>query len=154
MKKKISSALSLFIIIAFIAWQWVDQKGTHNNTDLVVPEISNKRLDNSQLLAAYKNRVAKVQVKGSGVIVKVLKDDLEGIRHQRLIVKVNNNQTLLIAHNIDLASRIPNPKIGDVVEFYGEYVWNNKGGVLHWTHKDPRKRHIDGWLKYGGRLYQ
>lgn len=154
MKKKVSSALSLLIIVIAIVWQWGGQKVSPISAETSSQRIQLPGLDNTQLLAAYKNRVAKAQIKGSGLIVKVLKDDLEGSRHQRLIVKVNENQTLLIAHNIDLAPRIPNPKIGSVVAFYGEYIWNKKGGVLHWTHKDPRKKHEDGWLQYNGRIYQ
>ena len=153
MKKKISLALSLLIVVLIIAWQWIGQKNSYSPSATILSRSSDQ-LDNTQLLVAYKNRVAREQIKGSGVIVKALKDDLEGVRHQRLVIKVNNNQTILIAHNIDLADRIPSPKIGSIIEFYGEYVWNNKGGVIHWTHKDPRKRHINGWLRYDGVLYQ
>ncbi|MBW1636133.1 MAG: DUF3465 domain-containing protein, partial [Deltaproteobacteria bacterium] len=62
--------------------------------------------------------------------------------------------TLLIAHNIDLAPRINSLKEGDTIEFYGEYEWNPKGGIIHWTHHDPGKRHPDGWLRYKNRIYQ
>ena len=61
---------------------------------------------------------------------------------------------MLIAHNIDLAPKIEGLKKGDKVEFYGEYEHNQKGGVIHWTHHDPQGKHIDGWLKYQGRMYQ
>jgi hypothetical protein len=40
------------------------------------------------------------------------------------------------------------------VEFFGEYEWNAKGGVVHWTHHDPQGLHENGWLKHQGRLYQ
>ncbi len=65
-----------------------------------------------------------------------------------------SGQTILIAHNIDLAPRINSVSKGDSVEFYGEYEWNKKGGVVHWTHKDPHGNHIGGWLKHNGKMYQ
>jgi hypothetical protein len=40
-----------------------------------------------------------------------------------------------------------------MISFYGEYEWNNKGGVIHWTHHDPRGSHPDGWLLYDNRKY-
>ena len=110
--------------------------------------------DAANLAAAYENRVSNLQVEGSGVVEKVLKDDLEGSRHQRIILRISDNQTVLIAHNIDLAPRVENISKGDRLEFFGEYEWNNKGGVIHWTHRDPAKRHVDGWLKYKGKVYQ
>jgi len=44
--------------------------------------------------------------------------------------------------------------MGDSVGFYGEYEWNSKGGVIHWTHLDPSGQHIAGWLKHDGKTYQ
>ncbi|WP_162808481.1 DUF3465 domain-containing protein, partial [Vibrio cholerae] len=102
------------------------------------------------LQQAYLSQQSDLQVQGFGQVSKVLPDDNDGSRHQKFILKLNSGQTLLVAHNIDLAPRIPNLKVGDSVEFYGEYEWNKKGGVLHWTHKDPQNRHAHGWLKHNG----
>ncbi len=103
---------------------------------------------------AYRNRQSDLQVRGEGVVTKVLADDLRGSRHQRFIIKLESGQTLLVSHNIDLAPRIENLRTGDTVEFYGEYDWNAKGGVIHWTHHDPNGRHVGGWLKHQGKTYR
>lgn len=94
------------------------------------------------------------QSRGTGVVTRILPDDIDGSRHQRFILEVGSGRTLLIAHNIDLAPRLKGLEVGDTVEFYGEYEWNDKGGVIHWTHHDPNGRHVGGWLKYRGHTYQ
>jgi hypothetical protein len=103
---------------------------------------------------AYKNQESNVQVKGSGKVIRILKDDNQGSRHQKFILKLKSGKTILIAHNIDLAPRINSISTADTVQFFGEYEWNKKGGVVHWTHRDPNRRHINGWLKHKGRVYQ
>ena len=94
------------------------------------------------------------QVRGSGIVVSVLADDNQGSRHQRFILELSSGQTLLVSHNIDLAPRIDSLRAGDTVEFFGEYEWNDRGGVIHWTHRDPAGRHPDGWLQHEGATYQ
>jgi hypothetical protein len=117
------------------------------------PTAAEERSD--EILArAYRERSSNLQVEGRGEVVKVLADDHEGSRHQRFLLRLRSGQTLLIAHNIDLAPRIPAVKERDLVSFYGEYEWNAKGGVIHWTHRDPAGRHVAGWLKHRGRTYQ
>ena len=106
------------------------------------------------LASAYKNQQSGVQVGGSGQVIRLLPDDNTGSRHQKFILKLASGQTLLISHNIDLAPRIQTIKVGDKIEFYGEYEWNAKGGVVHWTHDDPKRQHPDGWLKHNGREYK
>jgi len=94
------------------------------------------------------------QVRGSGKVWKILSDDNEGSRHQRFIVELPSGRTLLVAHNIDLAPRVRSLKVGDTVSFYGEYEWNDRGGVIHWTHHDPRGSHVGGWVEHKGRRYE
>jgi cold shock CspA family protein len=103
---------------------------------------------------AFANRQSNIQVSGQGIVAKLLPDDNDGSRHQRFILRLASGQTLLVAHNIDIAPRINSLGEGDAVEFYGQYEWNEKGGVLHWTHRDPQGSHVDGWLRYQGRKYQ
>jgi len=97
---------------------------------------------------------SNTQVQGAGVVSRILPDDNDGSRHQRFILRLQSGQTLLVAHNIDLAPRIDDLKEGDTVEYSGEYAWNSKGGVVHWTHRDPSGQHVAGWLKHDGRVFQ
>jgi hypothetical protein len=106
------------------------------------------------LASAYRNRQSHVEVCGRGVVAKVLRDDTEGVRHQRFIVRLPPGQTVLVAYNLDLAPRIDGLRPGTPIEFAGEYEWNRQGGVVHWTHRDPAGRHPAGWIRYEGRLYQ
>ena len=110
--------------------------------------------DVNEIASAYATQTSDLQVSSSGTVVKLLPDDNKGSRHQRFILKLSNNQTVLVAHNIDLAPKITSLRRGDFVEFNGEYEWNNKGGVIHWTHHDPAGRHQDGWLKHNGSIYE
>ncbi len=119
------------------------------------PGLSGSIRGSEQLLErAFENRSSDFQVEGEGKVIRVLRDDLKGSRHQRFIVRLSSGQTLLISHNIDLAPRISSLRVGDSVVFHGEYEWNPKGGVIHWTHHDPAGRHIGGWIKHQGKTYQ
>jgi hypothetical protein len=93
-------------------------------------------------------------VKGDGVFQRMLADDNDGSRHQRFVIALASGQTLLIAHNIDLAPRVEGLREGDKVSFSGEYQWNPTGGVIHWTHRDPNGHHPAGWIKHNGKTYQ
>ncbi len=104
--------------------------------------------------SAFASRASSVQVAGQGTVVKLLKDDNQGSRHQRFIVRLKSGRTLLVSHNIDLAPRIESLRTGDTLAFYGEYEWSSKGGVIHWTHHDPQGRHPAGWIKHGEQTYQ
>jgi len=110
--------------------------------------------DDSQIGRAFKDGTSNVQVEGEGAVTRLLADDLAGSRHQRFIVSLASGQTVLIVHNIDLAPRIDGLQTGDSVRFYGEYMWNEQGGMIHWTHHDPHGSHVAGWLKHNGRTYQ
>ena len=88
----------------------------------------------SRLQTAFERRESDFQIEGRGVVAKVLPDDNKGLRHQRFILRLNSGQTVLVAHNIDLAPKIRGLKKGDEVAFYGEYEWS--------------------WLKHEGEVYR
>lgn len=103
---------------------------------------------------AFENRLNNIQVEGEGKVIKTLPEDTKGSRHQLFLLQLKSGHTLLLSHNISLAPRIETIKEGDAVRFFGEYKWNEKGGVIHWTHHDPRHKHIAGWVSHDGKLYQ
>ena len=108
---------------------------------------------NASIEQAFASKLSDVQVTGTGVVIKLLPDDNKGAKHQKFLVKINTKQTLLFAHNIDLAPRIP-LQVGDTISFNGEYVYNPKGGVMHWTHHAPKGDHEGGWVIHNNQKYQ
>lgn len=98
--------------------------------------------------------LATGEISGTGTVTRILPDDTKEARHQRFIVRLASGQTLLVTHNIDIAPRVSPLKVGDTVEYQGEYAWNDKGGVVHWTHHDPSGRHRAGWLRHDGQTFQ
>ena len=103
---------------------------------------------------AFENHKSDFQIQGEGTVTRILSDDLDGSRHQRFILQISPKLTVLVAHNIDIAPRVQGLIVNSTVEFYGEYEWNDLGGVIHWTHHDPEGYHIDGWLKHNEITYQ
>jgi len=148
----------LILIAAALAATYL---GVVNNVPIapatapLVPPVSSLLVAPNTILAgAIANRESGVLVQGGGTVAKVLPDDNNGSRHQRFILRLSTGQTLLIAHNIDLAPRVASLQAGDQVEFSGVFEWNDRGGVVHWTHHDPSGRHVPGWLRHAGQTYQ
>ena len=145
----------IIILAAILAfYQWSVETGNAPAYIQSALESNNDGAEGDDVANAYASRNSDVQVVGEGEVVKLLNDDNEGSRHQKFILRLPSGKTVLIAHNIDLAPRINAIAKGDKVSFYGEYEWNNRGGVVHWTHRDPNGRHIGGWLKHQGKTYQ
>ena len=150
MKKLLLVAAVLFAGYTFFSSQ---NGSTLNEVPSSISEQSTGKSD-AVIANAFSNHKSNLQVSGQGVVTRLLPDDNSGSRHQKFILKLSSGQTLLVAHNIDLAPRISSLREGDSVQFYGEYEWNEKGGVLHWTHRDPNGSHVAGWLQHQGQWYQ
>ena len=111
-------------------------------------------LDDSSVVRLYEEKRSGEMVEGVGIVERVLRDDEDGSRHQRFIVRLGSGLTLLVSHNIDLAPRVANLEPGDDVLFRGQYEWNDQGGVIHWTHDDPEGRRHGGWMEHEGVTYR
>ena len=135
-------------------------RGTSNalsivSNDLVGYESSTPSLvGDGGIGSAFASGKSNVQVEGEGKVISILPDDLNGKRHQRFIVRLASGLMLLITHNIDIAPRIDSLEPGDNVRFNGEYVWNEQGGLIHWTHDDPQRKHVSGWIRHKGKMYR
>lgn len=141
--------IGLVVLAAYFAGDgFGPARGPSGNAGLSSPDADRV------LSSAFAAQRSDVQVRGGGQVTRILPDDTVGSRHQRFIVTLRSGQTLLVAHNIDLAERIAGLASGDYVEFNGEYEWNERGGIIHWTHHDPQGRHVAGWIQHNGRTYQ
>lgn len=145
-RKSKNLLLLLFAAVIYILAQQGDMNFNNAPLEYIPPVTTVQK--------AFVNQQSNVQIQGKGRVEKVLRDDTEGLRHQKFILAISSEHTVLVAHNIDVAPRLSGLREGDSVEFYGEYEWTAKGGVIHWTHLDSSGQHVDGWLKYNGKTYQ
>ena len=150
MKKILFVVAALFAGYSYFGSQ---DSATPDNASTAA-QIQRADKSDTAIANAFANKISNLQVSGQGVVIKLLPDDNDGSRHQKFLVKLANGQTLLIAHNIDLAARVASLSEGDSIMFNGQYEWNAKGGVLHWTHLDPNGSHPAGWLQHQGKTYQ
>jgi hypothetical protein len=109
--------------------------------------------DQSQILAAQANHQRNVELTVSGRVARLLPDDTRGLPHERFLLQLDNGTRVLVAHDTKLAPRVPLQE-GDFVRIRGEYIWNQKGGVIHWTHHSPNGRHEPGWIEFNGNRYE
>lgn len=163
--RKLRRILAVLVALV-VAWLAVDREKFQETVsgDLPLPQAPSAASTSTDpaslnqqaraLAEAFASKTSDLLVTGSGTVVRLLPDDNEGSRHQKFILAIEGGQTLLVSHNIDLAPRIDTLAKGDRIDFQGEYEWNDRGGVIHWTHHDPAGRHPGGWLKHQGRTYR
>ena len=89
MKKALFLAASAVLIDGY-----VQQQGVYEPLSSPSTESADTTLHN-----AYKNKQSDLQVRGEQLVTKLLRDDLEGSRHQRFLLKLSGGQTVLLAHN-------------------------------------------------------
>ncbi len=111
---------------------------------------------NYEVLNAIKNskELPFVIIKEAKV-VKLLRNDNKGAKHQRWIIQIQEGITITVVYNLDLALKVP-LSAGDTIELAGELVFGDryKDPILHWTHADPNKRRTDGYVLLNGKRYE
>jgi len=111
--------------------------------------------DNTAVERAFAERRSTVEVTAQGVVTSVLADDSgpSGV-HQRFIIRLaGSTQTVLVDNSVTIGRRAPVLPGSDVL-VHGEYVWNDQGGLIHFTHHDPAHTHEGGWIELSGVRYQ
>jgi Protein of unknown function (DUF3465) len=107
----------------------------------------------TEVLAAQAEQAPKVEVTVTARVLKMLPEDTRGLPHELFLLRLNNGTTVKVAHDTKAAPRVPLQE-GDLVRIHGEYIWNPKGGVIHWTHRNFGGRHEPGWIDFNGQRYQ
>src|SRR5262249_49492425 len=106
-----------------------------------------------QVIACQQQRAIKVEVTVEAPVVRLLREDDIGLPHQKFLIGLSNGSTVLIAHDLKMADSVP-LTIGDIVRIHGEYIWNARGGLIHWTHHSDTPYHEGGWIELNGTRYQ
>lgn len=138
------------MICVFSVWPGSLHAESAPGRHLVERKIS---LSDKRLMEAWQQGLTEFKIRCSGVVVRKLPDDLEGSRHQKFILQLATGQTLLVAHNIDLAPRVARLKLRDRLIIHGEYIWNSEGGIMHLTHRNPSGFGFHGWIRKNGITY-
>jgi len=107
----------------------------------------------SEVLTAQAQHVRRKELTLEAPVYKLLPDDTQGIPHERFLLRLANGTTVLVAHDTARAPRVP-VQPGDIVRIHGEYIWNDKGGVIHWTHHSDTPHHPGGYILLNGQKYE
>jgi Protein of unknown function (DUF3465) len=111
------------------------------NLDKAAAECSGERSGN-HYVEVYIPRASVVRVLG-------IRRSYSGA-HEGFIVDAQQHQ-IKVEDNVDITGPIPLRR-GDTVSLLGQYECDD--GVIHWTHRDPRGRHIAGYIEVNGQRYQ
>jgi hypothetical protein len=111
--------------------------------------------DNAAICSAYSSGASGVEVIGRGSVLTVLGTSSgPSGPHEGFLLRLDGGCDLIlrIEDNTGLTGPIP-VHAGETVTVKGEYETDATGGVIHWTHRDPRGRHIGGYIVAAGKTY-
>ncbi len=112
---------------------------------------------NAAVYDDWQNARSRVEVTATGKVMRIL-----GTRvgpsgtHEGFLVRLNgaaaHGLTVRVEDNVDITGPIP-LATGDDVEVRGEYLYDPRGGLIHFTHHDPRARHAGGYVRVRDKVY-
>ena len=115
-------------------------------------------IHNDAAYAAWRDGRSHVEVTLGGSVARIL-----GTRvgpsgaHEGFLLHLAGAEgrglTVRVETNVDLTGPVP-LREGEAVEVRGEYVFDPRGGLVHYTHRDPRGHHLAGYVLADGKLYQ
>ena len=112
---------------------------------------------NAAVYDAWVARRSGAEVTASGSVAKVLgtRSGPSG-RHEGFLVHLRgaagHGLTVRVEDNVDITGPIPLAP-GDDVEVRGEYVYDEDGGLIHFTHHESHGSHPGGYVRVGDRVY-
>lgn len=146
-----ATRVASLLVLVLVAWLLYSVERPSGNAE--IPDSAVADSQPSAAAEAFSSRTSGVMMTLEGTVIRLLPDDNDGSRHQRFIIRLADEQTLLVSHNIDLAPRAP-ITLDAEVRLRGQYEWNDRGGVLHWTHHDPDGDRAGGWIEVDGKRYR
>jgi hypothetical protein len=112
--------------------------------------------NDAAVCGAYDAGRSHVEVVADGRVTRVLGMQNGRVSpHEGFLMRLNSGCDLVVRVevNADLAGTFPVSE-GQAVIVKGEYEYYPRGGVIHWTHHDPRFRHEAGFVTIDGKTYQ
>jgi Protein of unknown function (DUF3465) len=112
---------------------------------------------NAGVYDAWSMHRSYVQVTATGSVARVLGTRLgpSGM-HEGFLLHLRGAEgrglTVRVEDNVDITGQIP-LQPGDDAVVRGEYIYDPRGGLIHYTHHDPRGRHPSGYIRVNGRLF-
>lgn len=102
-------------------------------------------------MASCARGASAVEVVASGKVAQLLGTFSSPTGQHEGFTIHSKSMTIRIEDNVSITGPIPLTK-GEPVTLQGVYECND--GVIHWTHHDPRGRHMGGYIQAGGKIYR
>ena len=120
---------------------------------LLVACGGNSLPDNERLVEVFNEGQTGVWISGHGTVTQLPPDDATPSPAQRIVVRINDNFTVVLRHALDHSERVPAEK-GDTVAFQGRYEWDARGGLVSFTYADEDQPGGGGWIELEGTRYE